>query len=691
MRKSTTHLKDVSRLLSTTVDNGKSSVISTTCRRNSHLRALLNTFPLEQQLLQHNLFSTQSLIPKHNNKQRSILNNIRTMSTCSPSTAAVMEKIPTTTTTLPAPSTSQSHLRKHPSSRLHGALNFFNLSDRLTLADLDYAIQLRNADQAWSIFVTLASRHDDDTIPLAMCCSLYALLNFAKKLTGFSNRASKFRQKQLDQLLEYVQFHQSSIELFLSSVEEIPISNHKQLLKAIRTGDHHGAWTTFYKFHRESKKNSMDQCKLPRNTCIQLMLMMMKDKRLDKNQLKSKLQLIALHGSGISDYDSRYLSASDLGRLAYICRGYQHNVTTAHELIDEFVMGLPKKKQSNRADALDELIWRILVNGDIHKAHQVLQKVQNDMVDKVKINEMVFVNLMNAYRRQEKYHESLKIFEQFLETKQRPTIKAFNAVLQIFAAQGSADRASYIFETMNQLDVEPDVATYTELIRANGHAGHLKMCIHFYNKMLQSDISPNAYTYSALIEASSRRNDIKSVFRWFQIMISDNVQPNQVVISCILKSLSKQHDDYPNMPEAVLFIAHQAAMAGVKTDAALYTILLKMQAESIGIEGALKVHRDMLAQSVEPNTFTYTILMDTCGKNKMPETAEKIFDLMKKSERHLPNTVTYSVMMDAWLKSDKREKVESLILEFLKECKSDKTGRFWLDSRICNRIKSRCC
>ncbi|KAG1111037.1 hypothetical protein G6F42_015149 [Rhizopus arrhizus] len=211
-----------------------------------------------------------------------------------------MEKIPATTV-LPAPS---SPSRKHPSSRLHGALNFFNLSDRLTLADLDYAIQLRNADQAWSIFVTLASRHDDDTIPLTLCCSLYALLNFAKKLTGFSNRASKFRQKQLDQLLEYVQFHQSSTELFLSSIEEIPISNHKQLLKAIRTGDHHGAWTTFYKFHKESRKNTTDQSKLPRNTCIQLMMMVMKDKRLDKNQLKSKLQLIALHGAGISDYDS---------------------------------------------------------------------------------------------------------------------------------------------------------------------------------------------------------------------------------------------------------------------------------------------------------------------------------------------------------------------------------------------------
>lgn len=242
---------------------------------------------------------------------------------------------------------------------------------------------------------------------------------------------------------------------------------------------------------------------------------------------------------------------------------------------------------------------------------------------------------------------------------------------------------------MNHLGVIPDISSYTELIRANAH--NLKTCIYYYNKMRQNELKPNVYTYSALIEASSRRNDIKSVLEWFQTMLDENVQPNQVVISCILKSLSKQHSEYPNMPEAVIQIAHQAAMAGIKTDAALYTILLKMQAESIGIEGALKIHRDMLAQSVEPNAYTYTILINACGKFRMPETAEKIFDLMKNSARHQPNTVTYTVLMDAWSIADRRDKVEGLISEFLKECKSDKSGRLWLDTRIRERLKSSCC
>ncbi|KAI9249607.1 hypothetical protein EDC94DRAFT_623986 [Helicostylum pulchrum] len=658
MRKSTTHLNHASRFLSTTVDSG--SVIPTTCRRNSYLRALVHTFPLD----------SPKHIPHH---RRSTL--IRSMST----SVATIENL-----SLPATQVTGVKKMTTPtnSTRLQGSLNLFNLSETVVLADLDHAIQTRNADKAWSLFATLASKQE---VPFTMCCSLYALLNFCKRLAGGAKQATKLRQRQLDQLLDYVE-KKNSTSLFLSSIQEIPISSHKQLLRAIRVHDQKEAWHLFYSRIHKTPGTTIE--KLPRTTCIKLMLFIMKDKNLDRNQLKSRLQLIALHGAGTSEYDSRYMSAADVLRIANICHGYEKSKQTAHDLIDEFVMGIMKKKQSIRADALDELIWRILGNQDISKARHVLDTIQTKYAKKIDVNEMVFVNLMNAYRRRKNYHESLKLFEQLL-VERRPTTISFNAILQIFAAQGSADRASYIFESMNQLGVKPDTATYTELIRAN--TNNLKTCIHYYELMIQNDIQPNVYTYSALIEASSRKNDIKSVLGWFQTMLNLNVQPNQVVISCILKSLSKQHAEYPNMPEAVIQIAHQAAMAGIKTDAALYTILLKMQAESIGIEGALKIHRDMLAQSVEPNAYTYTILIDACGKNRMPETAEKIFELMKKSIRHQPNTVTYTVLMDAWTIVNRREKVEALIIDFLKECKSDNSGRLWLDNRIRERLKSRCC
>ena len=670
MRKSATHWKDVSRFVGTTVDSGKSKTVIPTCSRNSHLKALMHAFPLEQQR------KPKFSIP---HTRRSIIN--RLMST----SALILERSPSVLPTVTSCHSHKTTPTESPTNKLQGSLDLFGFSDRIALADLDLAIQLRNADKAWSLFSTLEEA--GQVVPLSMCCSLYALLNYSKRLAGGLKQVTKQRQRQLDTLLEYVGKQENSIDLFLSSIQDIPISAHKQLLKSIRIEDQQSVWQQFYRIHKSG--NAIQ--KFPRSTCIKLMLFMMKDRKIDKNQLKMRLQLIALHGAGISEFESRYISAADMLRIAYICQGYTtKKLSTVYELVDEFVSGTLKKKQSIRADAIDELVWRLLEYQDTTKAREILTTIQTKYADKIDVNEMVFINLMNAYRRKNQYHEALKIFEELLmEAKRKPTVKAFNAILQIFSAQGATDRAAYIFESMNQLGVIPDLATYTELIRAS--ANQPKYSTYYYNNLLENGLQPNVYTFSALIEACSKRNDIKSALKWFETMINCQIQPNHVVISCILKSLSNQHFDHPNMPEAVLQIAHQATKAGIKSDAALYTILLKMQAESVGIEGALNLHKEMLSKSIEPNTYTYTILIQACGKDRKPETAEKIFDLMKKSKRHQPNTVTYTVLMDVWSENENQDKVESLMLEFLKQSKSDKTGKFWLDTKIRDRLTSRCC
>jgi pentatricopeptide repeat protein len=581
--------------------------------------------------------------------------------------------------------------RRQTSHNLHGSLSVFNLSDRLEISDLDHSIRTRQADKAWSLFSTIATR-DEELIPLTICHSLYALLSFAKKLGG-SGKSSQTRQHQLDQLLAYVQHNHSQHESrkdFLASVQEIPLPAYKKLKRDIRFGCKQSAWKAFFHMH---KRNPDLTSKLTRNTCLDLMMLLMDDESLNENQLKKRLEIVALYGAGKKMVESSgrtcYLSASDMLRVAQICFAYKKN-QSPDQLILEYITGLKKKKLRLRGDSLDELVWRMISNNDLARARHIVDTVKK--VEDIDVNESVYVNMMDSYRRQRCYHDALLMFEQLLESSQTPTARAYNVALQIFAEQGAAsspERANYIFESMIRWGIKPDVATYTEMIRV--HGGNLKMCQQLYSKMQQYNIKPNVYTYNALIESASKKKDVKSVLRWFQTMVDQDVQPNQIVLSNVLKCLSAQYKKYPNASEAVLQIASQASMAGIKADAALYTILLKMQADTVGIEGALDIHRDMLSNSVEPNAYTYTILIHTCGKNKIPDTAQQIFNLMRQSKRHSPNTVTYTAMMNVWQKAQRRDKVNQLSLEFLKACKSDKTGRFWVDKRIREFIHPRPC
>ncbi|KAI8983016.1 hypothetical protein BDB01DRAFT_723109 [Pilobolus umbonatus] len=566
----------------------------------------------------------------------------------------------------------------------------FNIMNHVKLSDLDHAIRTRQADKSWSLFITLTSR-ENESIPLSLCCSLYALLSFAKSLAT-SVETTDFRQHQLNQLVDYMQvtYKDYTPTSFLSSVEPIHVPTYKSLLKAIHTHQTDTAWRLFYRMHEECTSY---EGTITRNTCLKLMVLLLKDKNLNENQIKGRLELVALHGAGHSTFDDehRYLSASDLPRLAHICFQYEKSKRKARRLIDEFVKGIMLKKQKHRADVLDELIWTILSNDDITKANNVLNTVQSVYEDKVTLNESVYVNLINAYRRQKDYHSALKVFEKLLESKQLPTVKSLNAVLQIFAAQGLVERADYIYDSMVRLAIQPDEATYTEMIRVNGRGGTLKQCLHYYHKMMEDQLEPNVYTYSALIDAASRRKDIKSVVHWFQIMVHNNIQPNKVIVTSVLKSLSRKHSWRPDSYQEMIDQTSQALMIGIKPDAILYTVLLQLQTQLYGIAGALDVHKDMISQMLEPNTHTYTTLISACSQKNLPELAQSIFNLMQQSIKHRPNTVTYTALIRAWSRANNQEKVDSLISQFLKECKSDGTGRLWIDSLLCEQLRRNCC
>lgn len=172
MRKTMTHLKDVSRLISTHEQN------SGTCqRRNFHLQTLLQMF----QPSKKELFTMSHHCIPYRRRSMLITKLYRAVSNYSVDYA--------------------SEARKSTSSamRLPRSLTMLNLTNHLSLSELDYAIRTQQADKAWSIFVNLSKQ--GDTIPLTICCSLYALLVYARSMLS-RGRIVENRQYQMNQLLD---------------------------------------------------------------------------------------------------------------------------------------------------------------------------------------------------------------------------------------------------------------------------------------------------------------------------------------------------------------------------------------------------------------------------------------------------------------------------------------------------------
>ncbi|CAO3589147.1 unnamed protein product [Absidia cylindrospora] len=564
------------------------------------------------------------------------------------------------------------------------------------------------------------------TVPYHHCAQLYTLLLYAQDLSTHPNVIA-LRQQQLDKVATYVkdQLGQSK-RVFLDSISRRPVPTYKRLQQALRHNHRQSAWQQYTRLLKDDP--AMAPRTISRNHYLKLLSLILgaESRYLNKHQKHGMVQLVTMTHQGIPCQHGRILTAGAIEWIARIYSRYDHNQPKAgRKLVNTYL----DQMEQPTADAVDELVWRILPF-DFDTAHMILTTMHNRGLPQ---NESTYCNLIKAYTSARMSGHALEVFEQMLTIGVTPTVLTFNAVIHLFANQGLTDRAVYMWDTLLALEVVPDAATFSEMIRCFGHAGNLKSCLHYYHLMIQQQqqqqqqqqrwrtdstnntsihvVAPNVYTYSTLIEAFGKQNDVPGVLKWFQTLLRQGLAPNQVIMSNVLKALGK-HYHQPNMMEAVRRIAKQCMMAGVKADTTLYTLLLTLQAtatpiprtntpnsgsisslnqmeDDTNLTFVLQSHREMLAKCVEPNVYTYTALIDLCGKHGYLDTAQQIFDLMQQSDQHQPTTATFCAMIEVWHRANRKDQVDLLLYEFLVQSKSNgyQGNYLWMDAKIKHQFR----
>ncbi|KAI9496592.1 hypothetical protein BDB00DRAFT_807932 [Zychaea mexicana] len=711
MRRQATHLKDASSILfPSKLASTRAKTIRDipSCCWNSHIQAMLRAIDMPRSSVTTTTTQQQQSCRRRSVPLRRQYYNqtITTQQTRRFATAALstrelqqqQQRVCSTTTSGGEKGGRRRDLAPQPAD-LQGPFSVFNLSHHVDFADLERTIRSKQAESAWSLFTTLASRRQDNKeeddnpqspryIPLPLCSALYSLLTFAKTLS-VSSKSAAYRQKQIDQLLRYVEEEfEMPRSQFMTGAQVIPVPGYKLLLRALRRNNRRTAWGIF------SDMSAGEAAEIPRTYILKLMALVQDDFKVDSQERSRRLEFIAGLHEGQLDSQGRALTGLEMLQVAKV---YYLFSTDDPRAAHGMMMQLANDNGGMSSSMLAELVWRAIEFNALGPAWELLHSVSKRRKEKARDNavavattastdwndEQAYVSLIHAYRNRKQYNRALEMFERILQDGKPPSTWAFNAALQVFAEQGETDKAVFMYNSMIQLGVMPDVATLSEIIKVHTVAGDLRTALDYYHTMREKfSIQPNAYTYSLIIEAFSNRNDVRSVIRWFQSMVRHGVAPNRVVIGNVMKAFKQQSRRHPNLGEAVMRIAAHASAAGISADANLYTLLLQAQAQLNGLGGALATHREMVDRLVEPNVYTYTVLISVCGKYDAPDAAQRIFELMKQSRVYLPNTYTYCVMMDVWSRARRYDLLNDLVREFVTESNANEDGRLIIDAKV---------
>jgi pentatricopeptide repeat protein len=521
----------------------------------------------------------------------------------------------------------------------------FNLASSLELSHLVQALKMRQCERAWSIYRSLRKSSRNPAIPTEVVGDLYALLRYAGQLTVTEQAASK-KDQQVESILNDVELSGIGKEEFLTFVNDILISEYKLLHRAIRAKEPEAAITIF-----RHMVTMGDAKKLTRSWIYQLLDLFSQGK---ESELCSEV--------------IEYVTKNQLSNLT------EDDLKVSADIYSQF-------KSKNGAEATKRL-YNLIETGEMAgKLEHLMWVVYHwkqyylleDLFQAVKADGTIpgcesYVFLMRHYQKSKQHTKALETFQELMSSDMKPSVQAFNVLLQVFSDQRATDRISIMLQAMIDRGYQPDAASFSEAMKANAQAGNLHACIEYYHMMRDLNIQPNIYSYNILINAFSEARNTPEVIHWFQAMLADGILPNHVTITTLIKAFASED------PEATarnsIRIFEQAVATGIKPDVVLYTTLIKMYADSANMQAALSIHSDMLAVGINPNVYTYTSLIEACVNTSQMDVAQKIFHLMKETEHKQPNAFTYCVMLQAWMKVQDADKIKEFYQEAIHQVQS---------------------
>ncbi|KAF9584796.1 hypothetical protein BGW38_005152, partial [Lunasporangiospora selenospora] len=249
-------------------------------------------------------------------------------------------------------------------------------------------------------------------------------------------------------------------------------------------------------------------------------------------------------------------------------------------------------------------------------------------------NEITFGTLLSAYARRGDLTQMLSIYDSMRAEGLRPNSYIYANLLFGLVKDGDMQAARRLYANMEEDGFGNNVLAQTILMKGYVDQGNLKESLGVYRSMLRSGLVPNFMTYAILMQAYMRRGE-KNKGR----AVLDKIMSSRGLVLV-------EGDDSP-------FIGgdrdgeepDQDHSKGLEVDSEAASVMAQAKDGSVSRIGT---ERKPLKLASRPMPLMlYTPLLDAYAKEGNVLAAQEIFEEMK--DRGLePNTVTYTILMDGF-------------------------------------------
>ncbi|KAF8932772.1 hypothetical protein BGZ58_006801 [Dissophora ornata] len=280
------------------------------------------------------------------------------------------------------------------------------------------------------------------------------------------------------------------------------------------------------------------------------------------------------------------------------------------------------------------------------------QTVYREMIQaSIMPNEVIFGTLLNAYARRGDLTQMLSIYDAMRAEGLKPNSYIYSNLLFGLVKDGDMSAARRMYENMEEDGFGNNVLAQTILMKGYLDQDDFKGSQEVYKNMLRAGLIPNFMTYATLLQAHAKRGETKEGRAFLNkimnsrglVMVGgedESLDDDEMEKLGISQSQDRTRPTYAKgseqeAPSSGLLEGHLSTIGTerkpLKTAARpqalmAFTPLLDAYAKESNILAAKDIFDEIKARGLEPNTTTYTMLMDGYRRAGDVESVMRIWD-----------------------------------------------------------------
>lgn len=355
----------------------------------------------------------------------------------------------------------------------------------------------------------------------------------------------------------------------------------------------------------------------------------------------------------LAEFPPEYLHGSRYNRIMR-----SHLPQSLLQKTENLIVNLEDREIKPNTELFTARVTRAFNERNFDKAMELYQKAAGC---EIQLNDFTYGAFITGFISVQRMRDAISVWNDMIQSGMKPNVITYHAMLDGFGQRRDLESAEKIWARMHSSGIAFDVVSYTTMMNVCFSARKVDRAMELFLQMQNAGIEANLVVCNTILNGLLENGQQEMASKFHEYMQNEGIVDDLITYNTFLRSYVREGD-----LDSALETVQAMSKAGINPDVWTFTTLLaslrgrrpsrqiiSQEEKAAASEARLKIIsaliQDMHFMGIEPNTATFTSIIDGLAKENNMEAAHVVFETMQKMGIR-PNVKTYTTMMQGYLR-----------------------------------------